>query len=103
MGKSLLLIAGLALATLIPNAADAKTVLVKLTTQQVATVCGKDLHSGGGNAGCTKKCGSHTCDYNCNKNDGCTGWCVTCPGQNRKILPGLMSKRVVKDAVRAAP
>jgi len=101
MGKSLLLIAGLALAALVPNAASAKTVLVKLTTQQVATVCGKDLQSGGGHVGCVKKCGSHQCDYDCTKS-GCTGQCYTCPGQDRKILPGLQSKRVVKDAVRAA-
>lgn len=101
MGKSLLLIAGLALAVLLPSAASAKTVLVTLTTQQVATVCGKDLQSGGGHVGCVKNCGKYQCDYDCTK-DGCKGQCVNCPGQDRKVLPGLPSKRVVKDAVRAA-
>jgi len=101
MRKSILLIAGLALAVLLPSAASAKTVVVKLTTQQVATVCGKDLQSGGGHVGCTKKCGSYQCDYDCTKS-GCTGQCFTCPGQDRKVFPGLPSKRVLKDAVRAA-
>ncbi len=101
MRKPILLIAGLALAVLFANAASAKTVIVTLTTQQVATVCGKGLQSGGGHVGCTKNCGSYQCDYDCTK-AGCTGQCVTCPGQDRIILPGLPSKRVLKDAVRAA-
>jgi hypothetical protein len=101
MRKSILLIAALALAVLFSSAAIAKTVLVTLTTQQVATVCGKDLKSGGGHVGCTKNCGSYQCDYDCTKT-GCKGQCVTCPGTGRSILPGLKSKRVVKNAVRAA-
>ena len=100
MRKSLLLTACLALAVAFAGAAGAKTVLVKLTTQQVATVCGKDLVSGNGHAGCSKGCGKYQCDYDCTKS-GCQGQCLTCPGTGR-ILPGLKSKRVVKQSVRAA-
>jgi hypothetical protein len=83
------------------SSAGAKTVLVKLTTQQVANVCGKQLQSNGGQAGCMKKCGNYTCDYNCNK-DGCAGQCLTCPGQGRVIFPGLKSRMVIKKAVNSA-
>ena len=96
----ILLVAGL-LAISFTVSADAKTILVKLTTSQVANVCGKQLQSGGGQVGCSKKCGQYACEYNCNKS-GCSGQCVTCPGQGRVIFPGLESKRVIKNAVKSS-
>lgn len=89
---------GILLLAIMPGTAMGKTVLVKLTTQQVANVCGKQLQSGGGHAGCTKNCGKYVCDYDCTK-AGCYGQCVTCPGTGRKIFPGLKSRLVISDAV----
>ncbi len=96
----ILLVAGL-LAISFTISADAKTVVVKLTTQQVANVCGKQLQSNAGSAGCSKSCGQYLCDYNCKKN-GCVGQCLTCPGTSRVIFPGLESKRVIKNAVKSS-
>ena len=41
---------------------------VKLTKQQVASVCGKDIFTtkDGKFTGCEKKCGTNTCTYSCN-------------------------------------
>ena len=64
MRKVLMLVAGLGLAFSFflassPQNAFAKTILVKLTQQQVATVCGGELKpGGGGHSGCTKSCGT---------------------------------------------
>lgn len=51
---------------------------VKLTPEQVSTVCGKGIQTGGGSTGCTKPCGLNGqswCDYNCTKGK-CEGWIV---------------------------
>lgn len=107
MRKVLMLLAGLGLAftfvlALSPENASAKTVLVKLTQQQVATVCGGDLKpGGGGHSGCTKSCGrKQICDYDCDKKGQCVGQCVTCP-QRKLPLGENAPKRVIKNAVRA--
>jgi hypothetical protein len=53
----------------------AETKPVKLTKEQVTTVCGKKLESGGGAIGCTKPCGiggKSTCNFGCYKGK-CTG------------------------------
>jgi hypothetical protein len=79
------------------NSADAAP--VKLTKQQVQTVCD------GGNT-CTRSCGlegENLCEFKC-KGDKCSGSCLSCPGQGRTALfPGFYSKRVVKKAVKQAP
>jgi hypothetical protein len=62
--------------------AAAKTIIVKLNKEQVATVCGKKLQSNAGVSGCFKKCGAngeYTCDYGCNQKGQCGGQCVNCP------------------------
>jgi hypothetical protein len=62
--------------------ASAKTIIVTLTSQQVANVCGKNMQTGGGHLGCTKNCGAgnkQICDFDCNnKTKQCGGQCVTC-------------------------
>jgi hypothetical protein len=60
------------------HVAPAEAKGVKLTPEQVKTVCGKDIQSGGGNTGCTKNCGlngQNICDYNC-KGGKCEGQIV---------------------------
>jgi hypothetical protein len=49
--RRMILALGVFLLATMPDAGLSKTVLVKLTTQQVATVCGKQLSSGGGSCG----------------------------------------------------
>jgi hypothetical protein len=84
------------------SSVDAKTVHVRLTTQQVATVCGKQLQSNPGKAsGCSKPCGHYSCDYTCTK-DGCIGQCLNCPGVGRVIFPGLKSRMVIMNAVNSS-
>jgi hypothetical protein len=59
-------IVGLAALAFAVSEASAKTITVKLTSEQVANVCGKSLQTGGGHSGCTKSCGNgHICDYDC--------------------------------------
>lgn len=99
MRKSVsLIIVGVALAAMVSSAAVAKTIVVRLTEQQVANVCGKQSSSGGGHTGCTKSCGQYVCDYDCTKK-GCGGQCLNCPGTDRKIFPGLKSRAVISNAV----
>jgi hypothetical protein len=79
-----LLALALGIAVLAPPVMDAaaKTIVVKLSKEQVATVCGKKLSSNAGVSGCFKKCGAngeHQCDYGCNKKGQCSGQCLTCP------------------------
>ncbi|OEO28819.1 hypothetical protein VW23_002920 [Devosia insulae DS-56] len=49
---------------LMPGFASAAT---RVTETQVRNICGKDLQSGGGAIGCSKKCGNTVCDYGCYK------------------------------------
>jgi hypothetical protein len=59
MAKVILLITARLLAMSFASSVDAKTILVKLTSQQVATVCGSGLKSNAGASGCFKKCGNY--------------------------------------------
>ena len=98
MRKSIWLIVGMALVVIVSSAADAKTIIVTLTQQQVANVCGNQQSTGGGHSGCTKSCGQYVCDYDCTKK-GCGGQCINCPGTDRRIFPGLKSRLVISNAV----
>ena len=53
--------------------------ITSLTQSQVENVCGKDLETGNGHSGCTKKCynGTSTCIYDCSAKTGdCNGVAV---------------------------
>ena len=84
--------------------ASAKTITLKLTSEQVANVCGKSRQTGGGHSGCTKSCGNgHICDYDCsNKTKQCGGQCLTCP-QRRFPFGTNFPAHVVNMSVKAAP
>ena len=92
MRKSFMFIFGLAAFALAPHEAMGE---VKLTAQQVETVCGKTP----GNIGCSKKCGlnnEHTCDFGCNPPDQCRGLCTTCGVKERRIFLNRYSNRVTR-------
>ena len=95
-------LAGLAFAV---TDASAKTIIVKLTSQQVANVCGKNMQTGGGHSGCSKNCGAgnkQICDFDCNnKTKQCGGQCVTCA--QRKFPFGNNYPTHVVVSVKAAP
>jgi hypothetical protein len=98
------LVVGLAALAMVANDASAKTILVSLTQQQVANVCGKNTQTGGGHTGCTKSCGGGTqvCDFDCNNKSGkCTGSCVTC-AQRKFPFGENFPAHVVKKDVRVA-
>ncbi|SRR5581483_8167622 len=100
------LIAGLAALAIVVTDASAKNpIVVGLTSQQVANVCGKNLVSGGGHSGCVKDCGpqnKYVCDFDCNNKTGkCGGQCLTCPA--RKFPFGQnFPAHVVKQTLRWA-
>jgi len=81
-----------------------QTITVKLTSEQVANVCGKSLQTGGGHSGCTKNCGNgHICDYDCsNKTKQRGGQCLTCP-QRRFPFGTNFPAHVVNMSVKATP
>ena len=94
----LMFILGLAALVLVPHAAEAKG--VKLTKEQVLTVCN-------GKTNCQKYCGvtgDDLCQFKC-KGGQCEGKCTTCGvvQESRHIFPNLYSKHVVRQAVRRAP
>lgn len=61
---------------------------IKITEQQMKNVCGKKVETGGGQTGCTKKCGNTVCDYNCNKKDGCSATIfIVAPEPDKKGKP----------------
>jgi hypothetical protein len=95
---------GLAALSFAVSDASAKTITVKLTSEQVANVCGKSLQTGGGHSGCTKSCGNgHICDYDCSKKTKqCGGQCLTCP-QRRFPFGTNYPAHVVNMSVKAAP
>ncbi len=97
MRKSLLvLLVGLAAFVTLPLAAEAKG--VKLTKQQVQTVCN-------GKTACRKGCGlqgADLCDFKC-KGDKCSGSCLSCGVKSVRVFPNIYSKRVVRQEVRASP
>jgi hypothetical protein len=63
------LIAIIAVANLMCISAEssAKQISVKLTAEQVKTVCGKRLQQSSGAMGCERDCGAKLCSYNCAK------------------------------------
>lgn len=96
---------GLAATAFAVSDVSAKTIAVKLTMEQVATVCGKKLQSGGGHTGCAKKCGTkgeHICDYDCKKGGQCEGTCYTCP-QRKFPFGKKFPAHVVNMSVKSAP
>jgi hypothetical protein len=109
MRKSIILkvglVIGLAVLAFVANA-EAKSIFVPLTQQQVANVCGKDTSTGGGHTGCSKTCGlkkENVCDFDCNNKSGkCTGSCVTC-AQRKFPFGENFPAHVVKQTVRFAP
>jgi len=94
------------IAVLAPPVIDAaaKTIVVKLSSEQVANVCGKNIQTGGGHSGCAISCGNgkQICEFDCdNKSKQCGGQCVTCP--QRKFPWGEnFPAHVVKKDVRVA-
>jgi len=102
MRKALVFILGLAAVALFSHEAAA----VKLTQQQVETVCGSGLQSGHNSSGCKKKCGlnnEHDCEYSCYKGKDCQGVCTTCGVKGRAVLfPNFYANRVVKRAARGS-
>lgn len=81
---------------------------VKLTTQQVATVCGKALKSHGSVAGCKKSCGAnneHVCEFGCYKDKegtSCEGDCTTCGDNRTALFPNFYANRTVRQSMRNA-
>ncbi len=63
MTRSMILLT-VACLCLVPGFVSAAT---RVTETQVRNICGKDLQSGGGAIGCSKKCGNTVCDYGCYK------------------------------------
>jgi hypothetical protein len=105
MRKIIMVLIGLAAFALLVDEAAAATISVKITQQQVANVCGKNMQTGGGHSGCTKTCGlqkEHYCDFDCNNKTGnCTGTCVTC--QARKFPFGKHYPiRVINQSLKAS-
>lgn len=106
MRKSIILIVGLFAFAFVVGDAAAKTIAVKITQQQVANVCGKNMQTGGGHSGCTKSCGAqkeNVCDFDCNNKTGnCTGTCVTCAARKFPFGKGFPA-HVVTKAVKSSP
>jgi hypothetical protein len=93
MRKLIMFVLGLTALALAPSDAEAA---VKLTKQQVQTVCN-------GKNSCVKDCGlngEHTCNFACGK-DTCSGVCLTCGVKARAMFPNLYSNRVVRRTVNA--
>jgi len=104
MRKALVVIVGFVAVALFPFGAGAAG--VKLTQDQVSTVCGKGLISSGGSSGCTKTCGlngEHECQYSCYKGKDCQGNCNTCGVKSRTVMfPGFYANRMVRQSVRGS-
>jgi hypothetical protein len=104
MRKALMVIVGFVAVALFPLAAGAAG--IKLTQQQVSTVCGKGMTSHGGSSGCTKSCGlngEHECKYHCYKGKECQGECTTCGVKSRTVMfPGFYANRMVRQSVRGS-
>ena len=96
--KSLTLIAGLVMLALFVG--DVAAAGVKLTNQQVKSVCGSGMRTySGGVTGCSKACGlnnEHTCSFECSAS-GCAGYCEDCGRTGGKdasaaAVKGLLSR-----------
>ena len=89
---------GIALSAFVLASHGAVAAPVKLTKQQVQTVCN-------GGSSCIKNCGlegAETCGFKCDKKGNCSGSCISCGAKTRsQLFPNLHSKRVVKKAVKA--
>ena len=93
----LMFLVGLGAFALAPHPADAAP--IKLTKQQVQTVCD-------GSKYCTRDCGlkgEHLCEFKCDKKDNCSGSCESCGVKTRPLFPNLYSNRVIRQTVRQAP
>jgi hypothetical protein len=89
MSKLLLIVLSLGLLGLMTQEADAERIAVKLSKNQVATVCN-------GKSYCQVSCGQYTCEFGCGS-AGCHGQCLTCPTGQKRV-----GKAAVKGAVRGA-
>ena len=105
MRKAFIFVVGVIAVSLLPLQSDAAP--VKLTKDQVATVCGKGITSSGGSSGCQKACGlngEHECEYSCYKGKDCQGSCTTCGAKTRTVMfPNFYANRMVRQSVRNAP
>jgi len=103
MRKPIVYIVWLAAFALVPHKATADP--VKLTSQQVESVCGKKLKTEtSGVSGCSKECGlnnEHSCEFGCYKG-GCWGSCITCGKARSAFFPNLYSSRVIRRALKAS-
>ena len=92
MRKLLLIVLSLGVLGLVTQEADAARIIVKLSSNQVNTVCN-------GKAYCQKSCGpnqQYSCEFGCGS-QGCHGQCLDCPTGEKRI-----GKSAVKGAVRGA-
>jgi hypothetical protein len=98
MRKFLILVLGLAMLALFVSEVGAAG--VKLTNQQVKSVCGSGMRTyPGGVTGCSKACGlnnEHTCSFECSSS-GCAGYCEDCGRTGGKdasaaAVKGLLSR-----------
>ncbi|MGE3529382.1 MAG: hypothetical protein AB7G54_08125 [Methyloceanibacter sp.] len=92
----LIIIVGLAAIVTLPHAVEAKG--VKLTKQQVQTVCDGATY-------CTTECGlkgEHLCEFKC-KGNTCSGNCQSCGVKSARVFPNLYSNRLVRRELRASP
>jgi hypothetical protein len=80
-----------------PSNVRAATVVVTLTKEQVSNVCGE-----GHPAGCSKPCGSYTCDYGCGTK-GCSGTCTNCPGTASRTITTNAIRSNLSGAAKALP
>lgn len=99
MRKFMILIAAIATPCLIAGAGQAKTVRVKLTSDQVKTTCGTKLvETSADGYGCKISCGDgKTCGFSCDKNGkNCGGQVVQMtgggsrPGADAVLIQGLL-------------
>jgi hypothetical protein len=78
MRKSLMIVLTLGVFAFVASEAGAKQIIVRLTPNQVATVCGSTNY-------CEKSCGlngEYKCGFGCGTS-GCSGVCLTCPTGRR--------------------
>ncbi len=104
MRKAFVLMVGFVAVASFPFVAGAAG--VKLTPEQVGTVCGKGMTSGGASSGCKKSCGlngEHSCEYSCYKGKDCEGNCTTCGVKSRSVMfPNFYANRMVRQSVRGS-
>ena len=103
MRNAFLLVMGLLVVALFSFAAEAKG--VKLTKDQVATVCGKGLQSHGSVTGARKLAAptkSMSASMDVSRARAAEGDCTTCGDKRTVVFPGFYANRMVKQSVRNA-